>query len=162
MEHLDQEAPEFDVAGLYAKLMEFRQDIERRQDLKGAQPAIIASNMNRLAFYAACTGEYVEAARATERCLTAYRQAPTIDEEMLAIYLMTAAYTLAQAQCFDKAVAYGDDALYLFFRTQGQESEFVRTLLRDMACMRKGEAREYLDNIPPMLRNPPVPAAVKK
>lgn len=148
MEELDQDDRQPDLAALYGELLKFRQDVERRQDQAGSPHATIASNMNRLAYYAACSGERAEAVRAAEKCLTHYRQVPTIREETLAAYLMMLAATLAEAGRFQEAVRNGEDALYLFVRNHGDHSEFVQFRSQDIECMRKGQTREYLERRP--------------
>lgn len=145
MERIESEALQSKLLGRYAEARALRAELERLHDQAGTDPTEQVKNLNQLAFLAAACAELPEAVRAAEKCLATYRHVPNRRDEVLATYLMMLACVLAEAGRFSEAVPYGEEALSLFGRLHGEQSEFVEFRAKDVESMRQGEVRPYID-----------------
>ena len=145
VERIESEAHKSKLLGRFAEAMALRAELERLHDQIGANPTEKVKNLNQLAFLAACSGAPAEAVRAAEKCLTIYRQVPNTREETLATYLMMLAYVLAETERFSEAIPLGEEALSLFGRFHGEQSDFFQFRAKDIESMKKEEVRPYLE-----------------
>jgi len=142
---VEDEARELKWNGNLTGALVLRKRLELMLNRVNAPAARQATNLNWRAFLAICVGDLSEAERAARRTLLLYRPVAGDRDERLATYVMMLACALAERRKFSEATAHAEEAIAMFRRHHGADSQFVKDREAAIARMRIQDTHHYIE-----------------